>query len=243
MFDHDHHQKILLILQSLNTSIFEEVGAYFGGGTLITLLYDEYRWSKDVDFMCPVGPGYRRLREIVAEGMLKPAVLFKTLAHLKLPRDLSADQYGVRFPVIVDGVPIKFEIVAEARIALNAPEYFDQIPVPCLGFEDQCSEKLLANADRWMDTSIESRDLIDLAILRLQRQIPQAAISKAEAAYPVMLDLKKALTRFQNSPEYRKKCFSALEIEDASLIMNGIDLLACDFGLKATERRHEESSE
>lgn len=240
MFDHGHHQKILLILQSLNASIFEEVGAYFGGGTLITLLYNEYRMSKDIDFICPVGPGYRRLREIVSEGMLKPAVLFNTLDQLELPRDLFADQYGVRFPVIVDGEPIKFEIVAEARIALNAPEYFDQIPVPCLGFEDLCSEKLLANADRWLDTSIESRDLIDLAVLRLQRPIPGEASTKAEAAYPVLTDLKKALTKFQGSPEYREKCFSALEIEDPSLIINGIDLLAHDLGLKTTERRPEE---
>jgi hypothetical protein len=241
MFDHNHHQKILLILQSLNASIFREVGAYFGGGTLITLLCGEYRWSKDVDFICPVGPGYRRLREIVAEGTLKPAVLFNTTGQLRLPRDISADQYGVRFPVIVDDVPIKFEIIAEARIALNAAEYFDKIPVPCLGFEDQCSEKLLANADRWLDTSIESRDLIDLAVLRLQKPIPDAAISKAEAAYPVMPDLQKALTKFQDFPEYRKKCFAALEIENSSLIIDGIDLLAHDFGMQATKRRPEES--
>jgi hypothetical protein len=236
MFDHDHHQKILHILQSLNASIFEEAGAYFGGGTLITLLYDEYRWSKDIDFICPVGPGYRRLREIVAAGMFKPAILFNTTDQLKLPRDLSADQYGVRFPVILDDVPIKFEIVAEARIALNAPEYFDKIPVPCLGFEDQCTEKLLANADRWLDTSIESRDLIDLAVLRLQKPILQTAISKAEAAYPVMPDLEKAMKKFQGSAEYRNKCFKALEIENPSFILDGIDLLACDLGMQETKR-------
>jgi hypothetical protein len=37
-----------------------------------------------------------------------------------------------------------------------------------------------------MDDSVESRDLIDLAILRLQSPIPQEAIEKAEKAYEVM---------------------------------------------------------
>ena len=37
-----------------------------------------------------------------------------------------------------------------------------------------------------MDDSVESRDLIDLAVLRLQSPITQEAIEKAEKAYEVM---------------------------------------------------------
>ncbi|VAW71520.1 hypothetical protein MNBD_GAMMA10-2271 [hydrothermal vent metagenome] len=240
MFNREHHKKILLILQSLNASVFDEAGAYFGGGTLISLLHDEYRWSKDVDFICPVGPGYRRLRELVADGMFKPALFFSKTALLEFPRDMVANQYGVRFLVIADGVPVKFEIVAESRLTLNIPDRFDWIPVPCLGFDDQCAEKLLANADRWLDTSVESRDLIDLAVLRLQREIPQAAIDKAELAYPVMTDLKRAVSQFQCSAKYRAKCFSALDIEVAPLIIDGIDLLARDFDMGKTERSMDE---
>lgn len=235
MFDHHHHQKIHLILDSLNPVIFSEVGAYFGGGTLITLLNNEYRWSKDVDFICPVGEGYRRLREIVAEANFNPRVLFSSTENLEFPRDMKADQYGIRFLVIADQIPIKFEIVAEGRISLNPPEYLEWTSIPSLDHEDQCTEKLLANADRWADSSVASRDLIDLAVLRSHGQLSRAAIAKAEKAYPVIPELKKALTKFLENKKYSDKCFNALEITDRDTILMGIKLLADDFELKINE--------
>lgn len=231
MFDHSHHQKIHLILDSLNPAIFKEIGAYFGGGTLITLLNGEYRWSKDIDFICPVGPGYRRLREIVSDGYFRPHVFFSSTDNLEFPREMKADQYGVRFLVIADQTPIKFEIIAEARMELNIPVILDWIPVPTLDHDDQCSEKLLANSDRWADTSVESRDLIDLAILRHKGAISEAAIAKAKNAYPVIPELKKALHKFIENDQYRNKCFLALEIEDQSAILQGVNLLSQDMEL------------
>jgi predicted nucleotidyltransferase component of viral defense system len=236
MFDLEHHQKILLILESLDASIFDEAGAAFGGGTLITLLNGEYRWSKDVDFICPVGPGYRRLREIVANAYHKPSVFFAKTERLDFPRELKADQYGVRFLVLVDGSPIKFEIVAEARIKLEPFSYYPWASIPCLSFDDQCTEKLLANADRWLDPSIESRDIIDLAMLRQKSIISQEAYDKAENAYPTLEPLKKAIKNFQTKADYREKCFQALQVKSRSRVVDGIDLLATDFGMEKTER-------
>lgn len=228
MFDHPHHQKIHLILDSLDAPIFHEVGAQFGGGTLITLLYGEYRWSKDVDFMCPVGPGYRKLRALVIDNHFKPSFFFKKTEHLEFPRDITANQYGIRFLVIAEGEPIKFEIVAEARITLEPPEMFEWTQLPCLCSIDRYTEKLLANADRWADESIESRDLIDLAVMRSVTEIPNYAIEKAENAYPVIDPLKKALDKFQNSTNYREKCFEALQIKDPVHILKGLGLLRED---------------
>lgn len=242
MFNHKHHQRILHILNSLNPAIFEETGTHFGGGTLIALLYDEYRWSKDVDFICPMGPGYRRLRQFVAEGNFKPSIFFSKHESLEFPRDLRANQYGIRFLVMCEDTPIKFEIVAEARIKLETPEYLNWLGVPCLNSVDRYAEKLLANADRWPDASIESRDLIDLAVLRVHNEQSDQSIKKAEEAYPVLMPLKKALVKFQNSQEYRRKCFSALEISNRTLIIDGIDLLAADVGLPKTERAYDESN-
>ncbi len=235
MFNHAHHNKIRLVLNALNPEILKEVGASFGGGTLIALLNNEYRWSKDIDFICPVGKGYRRLREIVSEASFKPSVLFNNTASLEFPRELTANQYGVRFLVIADQTPIKFEIIAEARIVLNSPVYPDWTNIPTLDFEDQCAEKLLANADRWADSSIESRDLIDLAVLRTQNTIPKTAITKAESAYPVIPELQKALTKFLNNPEHQNKCFAALEISEKDFIFRGISLLAKDFDVNSTQ--------
>jgi len=229
MFDHPHHQKIHLILDSLSAPIFYDVGAYFGGGTLITLLYNEYRWSKDVDFICPVGPGYRRLRQLVGQSHNSPQTFFGKTELLEFPRPLTADQYGVRFLVVADGEPIKFEIIAENRIELEKHDEFEWTELPCLSEIDRFAEKLLANADRWNDESIESRDLIDLAILRVNRKIPELSIEKSEAAYPVIDPLKSALKKFRNSEKYRGKCFDALHIENSEQILQGVELLAEDF--------------
>lgn len=229
MFDHHHHQKILLILQSLDASLFHEMGAHFGGGTLITLLHNEYRWSKDIDFICPVGPGYKRLRELVADNYFKPQFFFSKRDKLEFPRDLTADQYGVRFLTVADGQPIKFEIVAENRIALDTPETFEWTELPCLSETDRVAEKLLANADRWNDAGIESRDLIDLAVMRESRKLLTKAVEKAETAYPVISPLKQAIAKFQNSQAYQDKCFNALQIEDRELVLNGVNMLANDF--------------
>lgn len=135
MFDHEHHCKILRVLDALDPSIFEKTGSYFGGGTLIALLH---------------------------------------------------------------------------------------------------------NADRWADSAIESRDLIDLAVLRLHEGLCEEAISKAEEAYPVVEPLAKALQKFQSSQAYRSKCFDALQIQNRSVIIDGIDLLATDQGMGRTERSRDE---
>lgn len=66
-------------------------------------------------------------------------------------------------------------------------------PVPCLSLVDCIAEKLLANADRWADSSIESRDLIDLCVIRFNNTFPDAAKIKAENAYPVIEPLKRAI--------------------------------------------------
>lgn len=240
MFEHPHHQKIATVLNSLDAGLFHKVGAYFGGGTLITLSKGEFRFSKDIDFMCPVGKGYRLLRTIVADSNSKPSVLFRQTDSLTFPRDIKADQYGIRFPVFLNGEPIKFEIIAEARIQLEPAAKYPWTDLPCLSVVDRFAEKLLANADRGMDESIQSRDLIDLAAMRVDKSIPPAAIEKAENAYPVLDPLKNSLAKFQQSESYRNKCFSALEIHDRPTILDGLDLLAGDHGLQRFERTWEE---
>jgi hypothetical protein len=96
-----------------------------------------------------------------------------------------------------------------------------------------------------MDDSVESRDLIDLAILRLQYRIPQEAIEKAEKAYEVMRPLKEAVKRFQDRTDYRERCFSHLQIDESQIsrIIDGVDLLASDLGLSLTQRLFKEQQD
>lgn len=80
------------------------------------------------------------------------------------------------------------------------------------------------------------------AILRLKFPIPQSAIAKAENAYEVIRPLKIAIERFQARGDFREKCFSGLQIGKSQIpiIIDGIDLLADDFGLGLTERTFKE---
>ncbi len=80
--------------------------------------------------------------------------------------------------------------------------------------------------------------MIDLAVLRLQSVIPPEAVRKAEKAYEVIRQLKRAIQSFQERPEYRRECFAGLKINTQQVpkIINGIDLLAQDVGLAGTER-------
>ncbi|MEA5568647.1 nucleotidyl transferase AbiEii/AbiGii toxin family protein [Anabaena sp. UHCC 0399] len=239
MFERELHQIILNVLNQLNANFLLESEAYFGGGTLVSLKHGEYRLSKDIDFLCSSGTGYRWLRQNIAENQYN--ALFNTQNNLKFPREIKSDQYGVRFAIMVDETLLKFEIIREGRIELGEPDYPTWSPVPCLNEIDSFAEKLLANSDRWNDSSVDSRDLIDLAIQRLKSPIPIEAIKKAETAYPVIEPLKKAISSFQNNPAYRDKCFTALRIINPSKVIDGIDLMAADLSLEKTVRTLSES--
>lgn len=232
----DHHNKILTILESLDPEVLKKGSAYFGGGTLLALDWGEYRWSKDIDFISPIfSSGYKHLRTVIFESGYK--ALFRDLSRIQVGRG-TTDQYGIRMVVLVNSVPIKTEIIAEARFELDPPRSPEWSPVSCLSFNDCFTSKLLSNCDRYMDDSVASRDLIDLAVLRLQSPIPKKAIEKAEKAYEVMRPLKEAVKRFQERTDYRDRCFSHLQIDEAQIpkIIDGVDLLASDLGLTLTER-------
>jgi Nucleotidyl transferase AbiEii toxin, Type IV TA system len=239
-FQIGHHQLIYRVLEQLNREFLGECRAYFGGGTLLALDMGEYRTSNDVDFICPFGTDYRKLRNAIFD--LSPRILLQDNSDLEIDR-FTADQYGVRMSIVVDGIPIKTEIIAEARFELEPPRQPNWSPVMCLSITDCFTSKLLANADRYADASVYSRDLIDLAFLRNHQSIPATSIEKAEAAYRVMSPLNMAITKFQSDPDRRFRCYDNLTIAevDRSQLIDGIDLLAMDLGLSKTSRTMSES--
>jgi hypothetical protein len=239
-FQFDFHNKIITILQGLNPELLANNYAYFGGGTLITLSFGEYRWSQDIDFISPLSASaYKYLRTLVLDGGYQ--ALFRDLSKIQVLRG-TTDQYGIRMMISVDELLIKTEIIAESRFQLDPPRYLDWCPVPCLSINDCFTSKLLANSDRFMDDNVKARDLIDLAILRLSSPIPESAIVKAENAYEVIRPLKIAIERFQGRVNFREKCFSDLRIKSNHIprIIDGVDLLANHFDLGLTERTFQE---
>jgi Nucleotidyl transferase AbiEii toxin, Type IV TA system len=241
-FEIGHRQLIYRFLESLNCEFLSEFRAYFGGGTLISLDLGEYRISNDVDFICSLGADYRKLRNAISER--NPRILLKDNSDLEIAR-FTADRYGIRMAIVVDGIPIKTEIIAESRFELDLPRQPIWSPVECLSITDCFTSKLLANADRYADPSVHSRDLIDLAFLRNSQSIPPEAIEKAEAAYRVMSPLTAALTKFQADADLRFYCYENLAISKAfrSQLIDGIDLLAIDLGLAKTSRTITESGD
>lgn len=211
-FRRPHHNAILSILSRLDGALFAEAQCYFGGGTAIVLQLDEYRESRDIDFLCASQDGYRLLRQKIwgvgFDGLVRPGETIPAL------RDIRADQYGIRTVLEADGTPIRFEIVREARISLDGAMDPD-FGVPLLSRVDMYAEKLLANADRWADEAVFSRDIIDLAMM-ISRwgPIPEAAWEKARRAYGETVDaaFENARKQIQKS-EWHTHCRSKLSID------------------------------
>ncbi|BAU10943.1 hypothetical protein LEP3755_14350 [Leptolyngbya sp. NIES-3755] len=236
-FKHTIHNQVLRVLHCLDSGFLASCRAYFGGGTMLALNYGEYRLSKDIDFLCPYGAEFSQLRRAIYDRGYAALFLPSWEEQLQLPGSIKTDRDGVRFGIQVDRTILKFKIVAEGRIGLDSPSMPHWSPVPCLSVVDQVAEKLLANGDRWEDTSVDSRDLIDLAVLKQHTDFSQAAIDKAESAYRSIDPLKRSIVQFQANPEYRSRCYERLQVSSPVEIANGLDQLAQRFGLDPMVRQ------
>lgn len=162
----------------------------FGGGTAIALKHGEYRESVDIDFICSSVDGYREVRQAVNE--LDPSWLFKE--PVNIVRKPRVDQYGIRLAAAVDNTPVKIEIIFEGRIALKDPLPEDIIEgIWSMTEEDLVATKLMANADRFLDDVVMSRDIIDLAMITPNGTLNPIGVAKARNAYGDSID--RALTR------------------------------------------------
>jgi len=233
MFEREQHRNVLALLTALDSQKLSRCNFHFGGGTRIVLDLDEYRVSHDVDFLCSDPEGYSELRFEASMGGYPSLFLQSSGVDLGFPREMRIDQYGIRFPVAISGDVIRVELIREARILLDPGTTPAWSPVDCLSLDDCYAEKLLANADRWADRQVLSRDLIDLGALRHSLgPIPVAAWRKVEAAYrtAARTDLSKALSTFCQDLQHQRRCFEGLQIEETQTILEGLSLLAGDLG-------------
>jgi|SRR6185295_7318486 len=234
MFERPQHRLVLVVLQGLRSDVLADCRFLFAGGTRIVMELEEYRVSKDIDFLCSEAESYAQLR--LAARQRGYAALFtpEGQARFQFPREIRVDQYGIRFPLVYEDDQLAVELIREARIELDPGKRPPWSPVECLSINDCYAEKLLANSDRWADRQVLSRDLVDLAALREQLgPIPEAAWSKAEAAYKSSpkADLAKALNAFAEDAAHRRRCFDGLSVVAAPRILNGLALLRQDLEL------------
>lgn len=213
MFERPHHRRIARVLSALDGDLLREANCLFGGGTAMALRFGEYRESAAMDFLVADLNSYRGLRQLLTgeagfSGLLRPDG-----ERFRLARAVRADQYGIRTTLLVDELPIKFEIVLEGRIAIEASIEKDRVGgISTLTALDMATSKLLANSDRWSDDSVFSRDVIDLAMMNPALPLLRKALLKAEGAYgeAVARDLERAIERLQNRPDWLERCLQVL---------------------------------
>lgn len=219
MFERPHHQRIARILESLDAGVLRQHGCWFGGGTAIALRLGEFRESADIDFLVSDADGYRALRQRLRGATGLGPLLRADAAPLPFTREMRIDQYGMRAFVDIGPVPVKFEIVNEGRIAFEPPAPNDVVcGVATLSLADLAASKLLANADRWRDDSVFSRDAIDLAFMDLPPRRLAPAFRKAMDAYgaDVATDLERALGALRGREGWLARCVAALSIREPS---------------------------
>lgn len=120
----------------------------------------------------------------------------------------------IRTVLAVGETRIKFEIIREARIE-TAGTMNDDYGVPVLERVDMYAEKLLANADRWRDSAVMSRDVIDLSMM-ISRwgPIPDGAWDKVTDAYG-----RTARTSYTNAvdwirdPAHLAVCMKSMQMD------------------------------
>lgn len=228
MFERSQHRSVAALLQAMQAETLARCRFLFGGGTRIVLDLSEYRESLDVDFLCSDASGYSDLRFLASTRGYAGLFTEDGLSRVELQREMRIDQYGIRFPAVCDGALLKVELIREARIDLGAGSRPEWSPVECLSIPDCYTEKILANSDRWADRQVLSRDLIDLAALRMRfGAIPDEAWSKAEGAYKsaAWMDLRKALEAFLSDTVHQKACFQGLQVADPVSLLEGAALL------------------
>jgi hypothetical protein len=214
LFKREHHQRISEVLQRLDSQILKDHACYFGGGTAIALTNGEYRESVDIDFLVSDLSGYRALRTLLtgSEGI---SAITKSGRELVLAREIRTDQYGIRAMLRVGDVNIKFEIISEGRIEFDTPKNNDCVgDIVTLSRVDLVASKLLANADRWNDDVVFNRDVIDLAMMKVNKNEFHQAIQKAKKAYDesVLDSLDKAINRLFTKEDFLNRCILAMKI-------------------------------
>lgn len=216
MFERPHHQRIAQILLALNRPLLQEHHCLFGGGTAVALKHGEYRESVDIDFLVSDVDGYRGLRLLLTQPQTGiSAILRKDAKSLAQAREIRTDQHGIRTMLLVADRQIKFEIILEGRIKLDAPGKDDEIcGIKTLSPLDMVAVKLLANSDRRADEGVFSRDLIDLAMIQPSAYLLRGGVAKAEQAYGevVVRDIIKAMDKLQTQRAWLDRCMKALAI-------------------------------
>ena len=218
------HRDVAKILASFDAEFLLGAHCYFAGGTQVSLAHNEFRESRDIYFICGDRDGFRKLRETVTEQSLGRVAK----ENLQLAREVRADRDGIRTFIAIADTRIKFELILEARIDVHG-NLDEALGVPALDLDSMVAEKFLANADRGLDESTHSRDLIDLCFIAAAHGgdalLPGLGIAEAAYGAATKRYLELALKRFADDKRLLSACARALDIQDVKTLNKGIAIL------------------
>jgi hypothetical protein len=224
-FHRPHHRQIARLLRHFDAKFLADAGCFFGGGTQLALSLGEYRESRDIDFLCSRRAGFRAVRETVTNDSLG-AIGRRSLA---LARDVRADRDGVRTFLVAGSGRYKLEIVFEGRIDLSG-EIDPRLGLAVLTPVCAVAEKMLANADRGLDESTQSRDLIDLAFAAVHfgRAVVKDGMAQAAEAYGLAVGshLERVLREFRDNRRHAAACIRSLGVDDSATLRKGLRVLS-----------------
>ena len=119
----------------------------------------------------------------------------------------------------------RHKIVHEGRIDVSGSMDAD-LSLPALDEHSCFAEKFLANADRWADESVFSRDVIDLAFM-MESWGSDAAAQGHALACAAYGDLtadcaKRAARKLLDDTAYLKRCVESLRVTETGKLASGL---------------------
>lgn len=184
-----HNSALRLIHGHLNLELIESCNLYFGGGTLCSMRYGEYRESVDIDFLCSDHEKMRNLN-----------INYEKISDLPKARDSDFMRDSVRLWLKFEEQIFKVEFVKEYRIPLQAERFqgiLSLTPTSLLA----C--KLMANVDRGAPSSYQHlKDMVDITAVYMDSpNLLKPAWDIAHGYYKEWLDTRTAQTL--NTTEFK----------------------------------------
>lgn len=157
----EYFKKVKRFIKNLQEKIFLENQIYFGGGSAIALKYDEFRFSKDLDFLSSSKNGFYQLKNRIREDgisyLLKNEELIKVI-------DCKTNNYKITILLEMEETPLKIEILHTLDFKIEG-DFNKELNIPQLSINDMFAQKISACIDRGLDKNTYGRDLLDLCVL------------------------------------------------------------------------------
>lgn len=211
---HPHHQRILRVLQWLNADLLRTLNIYFGGGTALVFVLGEYRRSDDIDLITNhLSIAQNQISLLNARHGPRFLVQGNAPEGVEIgPFRAHRDKYAGSF--MVDGHPIRFEIIYESRVPIRAGDTRSGLPICHVPLPVLAEMKWHALLDRGLDKGVHHRDLYDLAMMAYHGVDITAALQRATQTLAAVPEVCRKVFLQADNYRTRRDDYQFLNIAD-----------------------------